>query len=212
MGMKRKTRSPLDRKPLRNRGNRSRKSAEASWRTSSSQVASPAARILACSSHVWRVRGDKFVTVRRRMAALRVGLEGEKFVGQYPEDLRAEGCRVFNDLVGDGFNIDHVVVAPQGIFVIETKTHSKPLKGKTVVEFDGERILVNGFAPDRDPATQVRAASRWLSNCLSESTARRFPVKPVVIFPGWYVEGEPDEVKSDIWVLSHKRFFKYLEE
>ena len=47
-------------------------------------------------------------------------------MGQLLENLRADGARVFHDLVGEGLNIDHVVVSPHGIFVLETKTWSKP--------------------------------------------------------------------------------------
>jgi hypothetical protein len=79
----------------------------------------------------------QFVTLRKRLKALKLGLEGEKAVGQYLEDLRSQGCRVFHDIVGNGFNIDHVVVSPHGIFVIETKTYSKPRRREARVEFDG---------------------------------------------------------------------------
>ena len=90
----------------------------------------------------------KFFSVRKRNRALRLGEEGEKAVGQSLEDLRSRGCRVFHDIVADGFNIDHVVVSPRGIFVIETKTYSKSNRGKGVIEFDGEHILVDGWEPD----------------------------------------------------------------
>lgn len=91
------------------------------------------------------------------MAALRLGMEGEKYVGQSLEALRRQECQGFHDLLGDGFNIDHVVVAPQGVFVIETKTRSKPARGPVTIDFDGERVLVNGFAPDRDPVPKFAA-------------------------------------------------------
>ena len=143
----------------------------------------------------------KFFRVRKRNRALRLGLEGEKAVGQYLEDLRSKGCRVFHDIVGNGFNIDHVVVSSHGIFVIETKTHSKPLRGQAVVEFDGERVLVNGCEPDRNAVTQVRALGRWLRDLLAESTGKRFPIRGVVVFPGWYTTTSAKN-KGDVWVLN----------
>ena len=39
--------------------------------------------------------------------------------------LRADGAQIFHDVPADGFNLDHVVVADKGIFVIETKTWSR---------------------------------------------------------------------------------------
>lgn len=152
----------------------------------------------------------KFVTVRKRSDRLRLGLEGEKAVGQFLEDLRSTGCRVFHDIVGDGFNIDHVVVSSRGIFVIETKTYSKSSRGGGVVEFDGERILVNGFEPDRNAVRQVRALAAWLRDLLAESTGRRFPIRCAVVFPGWFVENRTKKA-SDVWVLNPKGLPTFIQ-
>jgi len=59
------------------------------------------------------------------------------------------------DVVGDGFNVDHVLIGPAGVFTVETKTHSKP-RGDARVVFDGEAIQVAGMEPDRDPVVQAR--------------------------------------------------------
>jgi hypothetical protein len=96
-----------------------------------------------------------------------------------------------------------VVIAPQGIFTIETKTRMKP-KGDFHVVFDGEKILVDGYEPDRNPIQQAQAQRRWLYNLLLETTGKKFPVKAAVVFPGWYVKKTNDAKKSDVWVLNHK--------
>jgi hypothetical protein len=85
-------------------------------------------------------------------------------VGQFLKDLRADGTRVFHDLVGDGLNIDHVVVSTHGIFVLETKSYRKPGRGDAVLQFDGERLLANGVEFARHPVRQVRALARWLAD------------------------------------------------
>ena len=123
-----------------------------------------------------------------RLRALKLGRDGEKAVGQFLEALREKGYRVFHDLVGDGFNLDHVLIGPAGVFTIETKTHSKPMRGRPRLEFDGERILLNGYAPDRDPVVQAKAQASWLRELLSESTGRKFEVRPVIVYPGWSIE------------------------
>jgi hypothetical protein len=153
----------------------------------------------------------KIVTLKRHLKALQLGEEGEKEVGQSLEDLRSRGCRVFHDIIGEGFNIDHVVVSPHGLFVIETKTRSKPIRGKAVVEFDGERLLVNGLEPERNPIDQVRALGRWLHDLLVESTGRRFPIKCAVVFPGWFIELR-GKAKSDVWVLNPKMLPSFIEQ
>jgi hypothetical protein len=148
-----------------------------------------------------------FVFFRIRKAlkearALRLGIVGEEAVGQYLEEkLRPAGCQVLHDIPGEGFNVDHVVIGPTGIFSIETKTCSKPAKGESSVKYDGEHVTVNGFAPDRDPIVQAKAEARWLHELLESSTGKKFPVKPIVLYPGWFVDGKPD---ADVWVLNEK--------
>ena len=152
----------------------------------------------------------KSFSVRRRVKAYRLGEEGEKEVGHFLEGLRAKNCQVFHDIVGDGFNIDHLIISPRGLFLVETKTYSKPRRGGGDVEFDGERVRVNGRVPKRDPIKQVRALSRWLRDLLLESTGRRFPIQCVVVFPGWYTHMRTEN-KSDVWVLNPKMLPAFIE-
>lgn len=140
---------------------------------------------------------------------LRLAIHGEKAVGQFLERLRADGYHVFHDVLGPEFNIDHVVIGPAGAFTIETKTRSKPTRGRATISFDGEQILVAGIAPDRNPVSQARAQAAWLRKLLADSTGKQFPVRPVVVFPGWYVE-RVGMAKSDIWVLEPKALPHFL--
>jgi hypothetical protein len=129
----------------------------------------------------------KAVPVIRNM---KLGRDGERAVGQYLERLREKGAKVFHDIPGEGFNIDHVVIASTGIFVIETKTYSKPDTGEPTLTFDGERVTLRGRGSFADPVTQVTAGARWLKGLLKESTGKEFPVRPVLLFPGWFVPPE----------------------
>ena len=151
------------------------------------------------------------VHLRPRLKSMRLGLDGEKTVGQSLESLRSQGCRVFHDIPAEGFNIDHVVIGPKGVFAIETKTFSKPARGETVAKHDGDRILFNGLEPDRNPVTQARAVRSWMSDLLFRTTARRWPVRGVVILPGWFVEQLPDAKRSDVWVLNEKVLPLFIE-
>ena len=71
----------------------------------------------------------------RQVDRLRVGRAGEQAVGQLLETFRAEGFDVMHDICEDGFNVDHVLIGPPGVFVVETKTHRK--RGNKHVTFDG---------------------------------------------------------------------------
>jgi len=135
--------------------------------------------------------------------------EGEKHVGQLLEGLRASGYSVFHDLVGTDFNVDHVIIGPAGVFTIETKTWSKPGKGSPKITFDGETLLAAGWEPDRNPVIQARAQASWLQRLLLESTGKTFPVRPVVLFPEWFVEDSRTS-RRDLWVLEPKAFLKYV--
>lgn len=136
-----------------------------------------------------------------KIKALRLGLKGEKAVGQFlDEKLRPMGYQVLHDVVGDDFNVDHLAIGPTGIFAIETKTHSKPAKGECRVVFDGEKVTVNGFAPDRDPIIQAKAEAKWVSELLVQSTSRKFHVQPIILYPGWFVE--TTKPNPDIYVIN----------
>jgi hypothetical protein len=141
--------------------------------------------------------------------ALRLAREGEQAVGQYLEHLRKSGYQIFHDIPGQGFNVDHVVIGPAGVFTIETKTWSKPLRGETRIVVDGERILANGMEPERNPIIQARAQATWLHGLLKESTGRAVPVRPAILFPGWFVECPPAG-QSDVWVLNPKALPAFL--
>lgn len=156
-----------------------------------------------------RFAGWRLHRLRPRMRALRQGIEGEKAVGQFLERLREQGYQVFHDLIGEGFNVDHVLVGPAGVFTIETKTWSKPQRGDARIVYDGSTLTVAGRVPDRDPLVQAKAQANWLRGLLFESAGRRIEVQPVVVFPGWYVEAAPGAQRA-VWVLEPKGLPAFL--
>ncbi len=70
--------------------------------------------ILFCTYKIWRIF--------KKVKHLKLGRDGERVVGQYLDDLREKGHRIFHDLLGDNFNLDHVIISRKGVYVIETKT------------------------------------------------------------------------------------------
>jgi len=150
----------------------------------------------------------KFFKLRRRRRDIKLGRDGERVVGQSLEDLRQQGYSVFHDVVGKNFNVDHVIVSQRGIFSIETKTYRKPTKVNSKVTFNGENILVAGKAIDPSPVEQARASAKWLRcDVLHKSTGKWFPVRPVVVFPGWWVE---EQKNTEVWVLNPERLQSYI--
>ena len=91
----------------------------------------------------------KSIRIFKEIRQLKLALDGELAVGQFLELKRNQGAQVFHDIIGEGFNIDHVVIDPNGIFTIETKTHSKPAKGQAIISIKDGRLLANGMLIDR---------------------------------------------------------------
>jgi hypothetical protein len=145
--------------------------------------------------------GWRLFVIRKQVRSLRQGRDGERAVGQFLERLRADGGQVFHDIRADGFNLDHVVISTHGIYVVETKTWSKPWPDAKVV-VEGDALTVAGQVPARNPMEQVSHAACWLEKTLKESTGKRFFVRGVVVFPGWFVEQRG--LKGDVWVLEPK--------
>jgi len=123
--------------------------------------------------------------------SLRLGLDAEVAVGQELDQLMRRGAFVFHDLPADKFNLDHVVIAPQGIFAVETKGYAKPDRGKgkadVTVVFDGQALRFPTWTT-RKELDQAERQARWLANWLTSATASPIQVVPVLALPGWFVD------------------------
>lgn len=152
----------------------------------------------------------KIIKAKKRIDLLKLGRDGERAVGQYLELLREEGCKIFHDLIGNNFNVDHVIISKHGIFTVETKTYSKPAQGKAIIRYDGNNLTINGRSSFNNLLVQAKAEATWLRNLVKDSTGKEFQVKPVIVFPGWYVENESAGFNPDVWVISPKSISSFL--
>jgi len=152
----------------------------------------------------------RIIPLFRQAKALKLGRDGERVVGQFLEDMRPNGYHVLHDLIGEGFNIDHVVIGKRGVYTVETKTLSLPAKKRGTVRCEGAALMVNSRRMDRDPIGQAKAQAAWLMRTLKESTGRDFRVQPVVAFPGWFVEPACKRV-AGVWVVEPKALPKFIE-
>jgi hypothetical protein len=159
------------------------------WKIQPSPIGAAIVCIPLFSYSVYRMYG-----LNSKIKNLNQGLDGEKIVGEKLENLRAHGYRVFHDLIGNQFNVDHVLVGPSGIFTIETKTWSKG-KGEKI-ESDGELIWKNGVEVRPNPIDQAKARARWLHGLIKEFTNENVFVQPVIVFPGWWVESKIAEPQT----------------
>jgi hypothetical protein len=65
-------------------------------------------------------------------------------------------------------------------------------------------VSLNGGPVDPSPIIHAKAQGRQLKRLLKEHTARDYPVRPVVLFPGWDLESQDLNSAADVWVLTPK--------
>jgi hypothetical protein len=141
---------------------------------------------------------------QRSLWDYRLGFTGERVVGELLNQLLAEGFQVFHDLPFEGFNIDHVIVGPPGVYAVETKARRKPteIKGqaKAKVFYDGA-VLKFPRHQETEPIEQARLNAKTLAKWLTQSTGEHTSVNAIVALPGWWVERTG---RSDVNVLNPK--------
>jgi membrane protein implicated in regulation of membrane protease activity len=117
---------------------------------------------------VWLSR--KVIARLQRYRNDALGFKGERAVGEELNKLMLDGCLVYHDVPGEGaWNVDHVVVAPTGVYAIETKTRSKDRcnKDRTDYEviYDGKTLQYPNWN-DTHGLDQAKANARWLAEAV----------------------------------------------
>ncbi len=137
-----------------------------------------------------------------------LGYMGERAVSEALIPLYAEGYRVFHDVPAAGakktFNLDHVVIGPSGVWLIETKTRRKR-RGRAgykehEVAFDGAQ-LIWPWGEERQAVIQVQCEARWLAEWINRATGIAVVVNPILALPGWFVHEKSVNV---VRALNHK--------
>lgn len=155
----------------------------------------------------------------RHKEQARDGLIAERVTGMQLNRLVAKGCIVMHDLPCGDFNIDHIVIAPRGVYAVETKSFRKPKAlpqgEKATVEFDGEMLKFSDFST-RKPIEQARRQARFLADFLRESLGEAIRVDPAISLPGWWIDKSEAGKASDVFVFTPMRrgceWFTYGEE
>ncbi|PTY04898.1 hypothetical protein DB347_19585 [Opitutaceae bacterium EW11] len=153
----------------------------------------------------------RLVKVTRDLWNHRLAFIGERAVAEELSQLLASGFHVFHDLVFENYNVDHVIVGPTGVFVVETKTRRKPKQnGKKVgykVGYDGTALFWPK-ARETKSVEQSLANARSVSKWLSSATGAPVSVQPVVTAPGWWID---DATQHSVWALNPKRIRPHVE-
>lgn len=144
----------------------------------------------------------KAFTTIRKIWKLRLGYEAELAMGQELDQLMRQGAVVFHDVPADGFNIDHVLIAQNGVFAIETKGRSKPNRDRGTedakVVYDGNGLNFPGWVETK-PLEQASRQAAWLGKWLTSAVGEQVTARPVLALPGWYVERKS---RGDVLLIS----------
>jgi hypothetical protein len=136
-----------------------------------------------------------------RLKALKLGREGERAVAEYMASHLDPSARVFHDVPIAHGNVDHAIICTRGIYAVETKTRTKPVRRGATVSVTADHLKVDGFKPDRDPLSQARTSASDLQQIIKTFTKRPVTVQPIVVFPGWSVVDHRSS-SAPVWVLS----------
>lgn len=152
----------------------------------------------------------------QRIRRLKLGLACELAVGQELERLirpEAHPYYVFHDVPTDSFTIDHVVVTPHGVFVLETRARALAIgpDGRELnqVAVERERLRFPHWN-ERRPLHKTRQAVCWLNQWLERRCGVPVPVRGILVLPGWEID--ITESAGDILVVSGEQLSKQLTD
>jgi hypothetical protein len=114
------------------------------------------------------------------------GCAGERAVAEYLDEWKSPDFRVIHDLKWENHNVDHVIIAQQGVFAVETKTYSR-------------------FSINEDDLRQARSGAYDVSKLILEHFKKHIWVTPILAFPGHWISEEKPENEDGVWVLNPKR-------
>ena len=152
----------------------------------------------------------------QRIRRLKLGLACELAVGQELERLvrpDAHPYYVFHDVPTDSFTIDHVVITPHGVFVVETRARTLAIgpdgNELNTVAVERERLRFPHWQ-ERRPLHKTRQGVSWLAQWLERRCGVPVPVRGVLVLPGWKID--TSEAAPDILVVSGDTLAKQLTE
>jgi hypothetical protein len=169
--------------------------------------------LLAFSALLWAIAHFvKVWNLDEEIRNWRFGLRGEQAVAEklVDQEVVAAGYMAFHDLPGDGmWNIDHVVVGPGGVFVLETKARPRRKATREQQEhevfFDGQ-VLQFPWCDDVKAVRQVERNATWVREFIAGFGPKEIPVQSVVVLPGWYVKTRgnyPVKVMNAVYLVGY---------
>lgn len=150
---------------------------------------------------------------KRKVEASRIGELGEHKINIQLDQLPKE-CKYLSDLMlvnkksrSDYSQIDHVIISPYGLFVIETKNYNGTIKGTR----DDRNWTVNGRFRMYNPLKQNYGHIKALENVLSAYSGIRFI--SIISFTArcrFSIDPELRKIESDELVIYDIELTEYI--
>lgn len=122
------------------------------------------------------------------------GADAERRTGRRLRRLQRRGWIVIHGLAGERGDRDHVVIAPNGVFLLETKSRT----GRISIE-DGAIVVTHPDEPDRDDRRPIaglcKARARELRLRVKARTRYEPWVQPVVVLWGDFPAGQVESAE-----------------
>ncbi|NQZ60197.1 MAG: NERD domain-containing protein [Lentisphaeraceae bacterium] len=156
----------------------------------------------------------------KHMRKLHLGWKCETLVGQELDRYRHFGYSVFHDIPLEKgeriFNIDHLLIGPAGIVVVETKGKSKPLKGETKIVYQGKTLQFSDGTYSKAPIRQIEALQHSIKKLMEEllkkegSPVQHIPVTGIIVYPGWFIDFTKNQ-PSDFIICNEQHLLKNIK-
>ena len=141
------------------------------------------------------------------------GRDGEIIVGQELEKLRKDNYFAFHDIIikNKDCNIDHIVVANSGIFVIETKAKAKTKGHYKVIGLDikNDKVKFSTGKYDTKSLPQLKANMDWFNKQLYLITKEKYKTYGLLTYVEWYVNPDLPKI-DDICIINHNNIVKFI--
>ena len=119
----------------------------------------------------------RFVFVPNTTAAWSTGAKGERQTAAALEKLKMEGFVILHDrrIPGSSANIDHVVIGPPGVAIVETKSYRGKLRVK------GNDVYVGGYRKTSQTVEEARREALAVTVALADALERSgVKVRPIL--------------------------------
>ncbi len=159
-----------------------------------------------CAVSKWRATG-------RDLSRIHWVHDAKVMVADYVSELKERGFMIFDDCRLGDRAIDHILVGPKGVFVVQTavglSAFQADLNTHGTVTYDGRALFFPG-KEDHETVSRACEEAEKLSEWLSEALDIPLAARAIVALPGWQIKRTSAEGISVIHPAQFEALFQYV--